>query len=91
MLTVDRRAGAFAGLRSTIVGQRKNKATIHPMLNLPNTPFPRRVAASFNQALEPMETHEQMDLVAYYKQQFRWRDWGRAMGALPDLSGPGRA
>src|SRR5262245_40954924 len=28
-----------------------------------------------------------MDLAAYYKQQFRWRDWTRAMGALPDLSG----
>lgn len=28
-----------------------------------------------------------MDLVAYYKQQFGWRDWARAMGALPDLSG----
>ena len=54
MLTVDRSAGAFAGLRSTIVGQRKNKATIHPMPNLPNTTFPRRVAASFNQALHRM-------------------------------------
>jgi hypothetical protein len=32
---------------------KENKATIHPMLNLPITPFPRRVAASFNQALEP--------------------------------------
>jgi hypothetical protein len=50
MLTVDRSAGPFAGLRSTIVGQRKNKATIHPMLNLPKIPFPRRVAASFNQS-----------------------------------------
>ena len=29
----------------------------------------------------------QMDLAAYYKQQFRWRDWARAMGALADLSG----
>jgi len=28
-----------------------------------------------------------MDLVAHYKQQFRWRDWARAMAALPDLSG----
>ena len=53
MLTVDRSAGAFAGLRSTIVRQRKNKATIHRMPNLPNTPFPRRVAASFNDPLEP--------------------------------------
>jgi hypothetical protein len=50
MLTVDRSAGPFAGLRSTIIGQRKNKATIHPMLNLPKIPFPRRVAASFNQS-----------------------------------------
>src|SRR5262245_13500530 len=29
----------------------------------------------------------EMDLAAYYKQQFRWRDWARAMRALPDLSG----
>jgi trans-aconitate methyltransferase len=28
-----------------------------------------------------------MDLAAYFKQQFRWRDWARAMGALPDLFG----
>jgi hypothetical protein len=28
MLTVDRSAGAFAGLRSTILRQRKNKAII---------------------------------------------------------------
>ena len=28
-----------------------------------------------------------MDLVAYYKQQLRWRDWARAIGALPDIAG----
>lgn len=28
-----------------------------------------------------------MGLEEYYKQQFQWRDWERAMGALPDLSG----
>lgn len=28
-----------------------------------------------------------MDLIAYYKRQSRWRDWTRAIGALPDITG----
>jgi hypothetical protein len=40
MLTVDRSAGAFAGLRSTILRQRKNKAIIQTDAKPPKHPLP---------------------------------------------------
>ena len=40
MLTVDRSAGPFAGLRSTILRQRKSKAIIQTNATTPENPFP---------------------------------------------------